>query len=76
MNKKQKAVVWIALFLFVITLFNSPWNYRRYNTDFSGNYPVWSGPENGQLLVGSLFVEWFGIAVVGGVLFLLFKRKA
>lgn len=85
MNKKQKAVIWVALGLFAMTLFNAPWHvvypdeysihgHRRAGHQSSEVTAIWNAPSHGSLRVGALFVEWIGIAVVSGVLLFLFKK--
>jgi hypothetical protein len=81
MNKKQKTVVWIAIAIFALTLFNAPWTVIRPGTAYvpSSSYtwtsPVWDGPGNGELMIGALLIEWVAIGIIGGGLFVLFRQK-
>lgn len=76
MNKKQKAVIWVALVLFVLTLFNAPWKVTRSReTWISERATIWNAPRNGTLMGGALLLEWAAIGVVCGVVLFLFKER-
>lgn len=87
MNKKQKAVIWMALAVFALTMLAAPFRstfpgitytsgYRSPDTSRTELAAVWNAPDYGKLLIGTLLVEWVGIGIVSGVLVLLFKKPA
>ena len=81
MNKKQKVLTFLAIFVFVISLFTAPWSARSTLLDRDEEIiaPIFSPPthylERVKLRVEVLFFEWIAIGVVYTGFFFLFQTK-
>jgi hypothetical protein len=88
-NRKQKIVLWAGIGAFCLTLFCAPWritptayqqtdllsgaHYSVPRSVYSVNAPVWDAPIGGELVVGTLLVEWIGICVVSALLMMALR---
>jgi hypothetical protein len=91
LSKGQRIITWVALVLFALTLTSAPWvvtpppslqptlYHRSYysvpQSSYSVMEPIWAGPRDGKLDSGTLLVEWIGIAIIYGGLFVLFRER-
>ena len=81
MTKAQKAIVGAAISLFVVSLVFAPWRMEvPQGRSFVRKAPIWSPPDSLQISVrldlGLLSAQWIGIAVVGGLAFLVARPRS
>jgi len=80
MNKKQISLLYIAAAVIVLMGLFPPWTsqHLRYEYQYhSGYYALWNTfIVNGSINYGLLLVQWIGVCLVTGALWLAFKDRS
>ena len=83
MNKTQKIITGVGVFVFVLSLLCAPWDSVTLRNDHPHHYyfqaPIWFTPDATYgactLQFGTLIAEWVGLGVVCGALMFFCKTK-
>ncbi|HWN94096.1 MAG TPA: hypothetical protein VNT99_03610 [Methylomirabilota bacterium] len=79
MSTPQKIVAGIATAFFFLTLVCAPWTVEMSSSHLRVISPIWDAPALGReqrLDFSVVAAEWIGIAVMGSIGFLIFKRDS
>ncbi len=75
-NEKQRNVlIAVAVIIAGMLLFPPFHRVRSGNVLGAGYYWLFDAPQRFSVDVGTLFMQWLGVLIIGGVMFFVFKDE-